>query len=146
MLFERYKVQFKYCRTTEDFAYLIAQNHRTIAKLEKKLETPLNQIHLNPEKGIKTGENLIEDWWSRMLNHIYRLPEECRRAIFEVYPNPFILMDRLNNMTPGDAMQHLADIQCSNGRRVGPAIAQKLFTLMTSEDGTEIIDRPGINV
>jgi hypothetical protein len=55
-------------------------------------------------------------------------------------------MDRLNNITPGDAMQHLADIECSNGRRVGPAIAQKLFTIMTSEDGTEIVDRPGINV
>jgi hypothetical protein len=84
MLFERYRVQLRYCRTIEDFAYLIAQTHRTVAKLEKKLETSLTQIHLNAEKGIKDGENLVEDWWNRMLNHIYRLPEECRRAIVAV--------------------------------------------------------------
>jgi hypothetical protein len=99
-------------------------------------------MHLEIDKGIKTGENLVEDWWSRMLNHMYRLPEECRRAIIDAYPNPFVLLDKLNSMPAGEAMQHLAEIECSNNRRVGPVVAQKLYMLMTSEDGTEIIDRP----
>lgn len=138
-------MQLRFCRTAEDLSYLIAQMHRALAKFEKKMETANNQLHVNVEKGIREGDNLVEDWWSRMLNHMYRLPEECRRAIIELYPNPFVLMDRLDQMSPGTALQHLADIVCDNGRRVGPAIAQKLYIMMTSEDGHEIIDRPNIN-
>lgn len=141
-LFDKYKVQLRFCRNIEDFTYLIAQMHRTLAKMEKKLETFGIQLHVNVEKGIKEGDNLVEDWWGRMLDHMHRLPEECRRAIIEVYPNPFVLMEKLDEMTPGDAMQEFAGIECSNGRRVGPAVAQKLYFMMTSEDGTEIIDRP----
>jgi hypothetical protein len=129
-----------------EFSYLVAQIHRTLAKLEKKSEISATQMHINVEKGIREGENLVEDWWSRMLLHMYRLPEECRRAIVETFPTPFVLMDNLDQLTPGDGMQYIADIECSNGRRVGPAIAQKLYLLMTSEEGTEVIDRPGINV
>lgn len=145
-LFQRFNVQLRFCRNIEDFCYLVAQMHRTLAKLEKKLETADTQIHVDVEKGIREGENLVEDWWSRMLDHMYRLPEECRRAIIEAYPNPFNLIDTLDRMTPGDGMQRIAEIECSNDRRVGPAIAQKLYLLLTSEEGTEIIDRPGVNV
>lgn len=145
-LFDRYNAQLRYCHKVEDFAYLVAQMHRTLAKYEKKSESFATQLHVDVEKGIREGENLVEDWWSRMLNHMYRLPEECRRAIIDAYPNPFTLMEKLDELAPGDAMQHLADIECSNNRRVGPVIAQKLYLLMTSEEGTEIIDRPGLNV
>ncbi|KAI6182483.1 hypothetical protein M3Y97_00384900 [Aphelenchoides bicaudatus] len=144
-IFEKYRVQLRFCRTAEDFSFLVAQMHRALAKFEKKMETVGTQLHINAEKGIREGENLVEDWWSRMLNHVYRLPEECRRAIIGLYPNPFVLMDKLDAMNPGTAMQHLADIMCDNGRRVGPAIAQKLYFILTSEDGTEIIDRPNMN-
>ncbi|KAI6178254.1 hypothetical protein M3Y98_00480800 [Aphelenchoides besseyi] len=141
-LFETHRVQLRFCRDSVDLVYLVAQVHRSLAKMEKKLEQSCGALHVEVEKGIRYGDNLVEDWWSRMLNHMYRLPEECRRAILDLYPNPFELMDKLDRMQAGDAMQHLADIQCTNNRRVGPKIAQKLYHLLTNEDGAEVIDRP----
>ncbi|KAI6233022.1 hypothetical protein M3Y99_00963100 [Aphelenchoides fujianensis] len=130
-LFESNRVQLRFCRDPLDFAYLLAQIHRALAKMERKIERGCGALHVDVEKGIRSGENLVEDWWSRMLNHVYRLPEECRRAILDVYPNPFRLMERLERTTPGEAMQHLAG-------------HQKLYFLLTSEDGTEVIDRPNL--
>lgn len=53
-------MQLRFCRTSEDFSYLIAQTHRTLAKFEKKMETAGTQLHVNLEKGIREGENLVE--------------------------------------------------------------------------------------
>ena len=144
-LFEAHRVQLRFCREALDVCFLIAQTHRALAKMEKKLETGVDALHVNIEKGIREGEHLVEDWWGRMLMQLYRVPEECRRAILDRFPSPFALMRALETLSAGDAMQSLADIQCTNNRRVGPAIAQKLYLLMTSDDGSEILDRPNLN-
>jgi hypothetical protein len=51
-------------------------------------------------------------------------------------------MDRLldPNNSPGNSMFILSEIQMENGRRLGPVLAQKIYKMLTSLDGTEIID------
>uniref|UniRef100_A0A914ESU7 Uncharacterized protein n=1 Tax=Acrobeloides nanus TaxID=290746 RepID=A0A914ESU7_9BILA len=101
--FERFRVQFRFVDNSIDFSYLIAQMHRAIAKIERKIEaavaSPLPIV--NAEKGISEGHNLQIDWWTRMLSHMFRLSEENKRAIVKEYPNPFQLIDFLLSMDGG---------------------------------------------
>lgn len=139
--FERYRTQFRFVSTPADFSYLIAQLHRALAKVERKLlaaeSTPLPIMVA--DKGISEGPNLVLDWWTRMLSHMFRLSEESKRAIVAVYPNPFILMEKLLGMDPGEAIGHLANIKATNGIRVGPIQAQRLYMMLTSLNGDDIL-------
>lgn len=97
------RVQIRCCTALLDLCFLIAQTHRALAKMEKKAETALDPVH-NIEKGIREGEHLVEDWWSRMIEQLHRVPEECRRAIIARYPTPFALMREFETQSAGDAM------------------------------------------
>lgn len=80
------------------------------------------------------------DWWTRMLEQMHRLSEEQKRALTQNYPNPFDLTKYLlqfNNA--GDAIFALANIEMSRGKQIGPVIAQKIYTILTSWDGSEIL-------
>lgn len=138
-------MQFRFFQTPKDLSLFIAQTHRAIAKLEKRLETEKNNENLpvvnSNEKGISRGVNLVRDWWSRMLERIHHLREEQKRALLDRHPCPFRLMDELLEMPAGEAMYQLADIETEdlNGRRIGPVIAQKIYTMLTSRRGDEIL-------
>ncbi|CAD5206530.1 unnamed protein product [Bursaphelenchus okinawaensis] len=139
-LFEKTQTQIRFIKSPADLCLLIAQMHRATAKYVMKSERA-NEIHLDSEKGVVDCPNQVEDWWNRMLGHVYRITEDCRRAVIHKYSNPFILMDKLSNMPTGEGMQHLAEIQTENGRFVGPALAQKIYFMLTSKDGREILDK-----
>jgi hypothetical protein len=51
------------------------------------------------------------------------------------------LLDPQNS--PGDSMFRLSEIQMESGRRLGPILAQKIYMMLTSLDGEEIIDTAG---
>lgn len=92
------------------------------------------------EKGIKEGPNLVLDWWTRMLEQMHRLSEDQKRALTQNYPDPFALTKFLLGFdSAGDAMFALANIEMSGGKRIGPVIAQKIYTILTSWDGSEIL-------
>lgn len=74
-----------------------------------------------------------------MLDGAHRFSDDQKRAIVEKHPNPFKLMDRLLKMSAGDAIYYLADIQTESGRRIGPVIAQKLYLMLTSQAGDEVV-------
>lgn len=75
----------------------------------------------------------------RKFSGISFFSEEQKRAIVQKHPNPFALMDFMLGMAPGDAMYEIAQIQTGTGKRIGPALAQKIFYLLTSLDGSEIL-------
>lgn len=98
-------------------------------------------VALSNEKGISCGENLVRDWWTRMLQRMHRLSEEQKRALVEKHPCPIRLMDQLLELPAGEAMYQLAMIETEdpNGRRIGPVIAQKIYSMLTSCTGDEIL-------
>lgn len=130
----------KFVDTPRDFSFLIVQLHRSLAKFEKKFAKRSFDGLPQLTKGIDGGTNLINDWWSRMLEGVYRISENQRRAIIRKYPNPFELMKLLLALSPGDAMFEIAHIEMECGRRVGPIFAQRLYKILTSTDGQEVID------
>jgi len=138
--FEQNRSQIRYCKTPQDFSFLIVQLHRAIAKSEKRLAED-NSIVFNVEKGMKDGdiEHLKVDWWTRMLTHVHRLSEEQKRVLVDRWPNPFTLMDELSSMKSNEAIKMLANVVANNNRRIGPAAAKWIYTFLTSKDGDEVI-------
>ncbi|KAI1716660.1 Essential Meiotic Endonuclease [Ditylenchus destructor] len=140
--YEKFRVQFHILKVSNacNCSFLIVQMHRALAKMEKKAEQDPSAVPvISTEKGIREGPNLVLDWWTRMLETLHRISEEQKRALVDRYPNPFALMDSLLTMKAGDAMYELAQIETGNGRRIGPVIAQKIYHMLTSSDGTEIL-------
>ncbi|KAK0429434.1 hypothetical protein QR680_011379 [Steinernema hermaphroditum] len=142
--FEKSRIQFRLIDSVDDFAYLVAQLHRALAKHDKsKDDEPRNVF--SAEKGMKPEDaagkdEFLRDWWGKMLLYMHRLSEEQRRAILKHHPNPFKLMDELVAApTPTMAMKGLADIVTETGRRLGPVLAQKIYHMLTSEDGRQIL-------
>ncbi|KAI1714428.1 Essential Meiotic Endonuclease [Ditylenchus destructor] len=138
--YEKFRVQFRFMSNACNCSFLIVQMHRALAKMEKKAEQDPSAVPvILTEKGIREGPNLVLDWWTRMLETLHRISEEQKRALVDRYPNPFTLMDSLLTMNAGDAMYEMAQIETGNGRRIGPVIAQKIYHMLTSSDGTEIL-------
>jgi len=48
------------------------------------------------------------------------------------------LMDLTNS--PGNSMFRLSEIKGESGRRLGPVMAQRIYKILTSMEGEEIID------
>lgn len=84
---------------------------------------------------------MVRDWWTRMLQRMHRLSEEQKRALIDKHPSPFRLMDELLELPAGEAIYQLANIETEdpNGRHIGPAIAQKIYVMLTSRSGDEIL-------
>ena len=145
-VYEQSKAQIRFVPDALDFAFVVVQMHRALAKLEKKTEKLAETetgsgAHFAIDKGISEGPGMVADWWARMLEHMHRMSEEQKRAILKAYPNPIKLMNRLLDPTnsPGSSMFLLSEIQMESGRRLGPVLAQKIFVMLTSEEGNEII-------
>ncbi|TKR92180.1 hypothetical protein L596_006882 [Steinernema carpocapsae] len=142
--FERKRIQFRIVTTNREFAYLVAQLHRAVARHDKSKEDDARNI-FSAEKGMRPEEAssssvFIKDWWGKMLLYMHRLSEEQRRAILQHHPNPFKLMDELVAApSPTAAMKGIADIVTETGRRLGPVLAQKIYHMLTSEDGQQIL-------
>jgi hypothetical protein len=49
-------------------------------------------------------------------------------------------MDYLTASSPGEAMYELAQIKMETGRQIGPVFAQRIYKILTSSDGSEVID------
>uniref|UniRef100_A0A1I7XZ79 Crossover junction endonuclease MUS81 n=2 Tax=Steinernema glaseri TaxID=37863 RepID=A0A1I7XZ79_9BILA len=142
--FEKRRIQFRLIESVDDFAYLIAQLHRALAKHDKSKDGESKAV-FSAEKGMKpedasSSDVFIRDWWGKMLLYMHRLSEEQRRAILRHHPNPFVLMDQLIAApSPTAAMKGLADIVTEAGRRLGPVLAQKIYFMLTSVDGQHIL-------
>lgn len=137
--YERDRTQLRFVNSIYEMASFIVRMHRAIAKLENRSRCRSDLI-FQTEKGLKEGPALLTDWWSKMLKHIFRLSGEQHRAIITRFPNPFILSQKLQEMKMCSAVNFLADIRTDEGRRIGSAIARKLFFILTSIDGTEVVD------
>lgn len=139
--FERTGTQMRYFRQPGQVSLHVAQMHRALAKLERKAADAEEAIHLDLDKGVRSGPGLRTDWWTRMLGQLFRMTEECRRALVAAHPDPLALMDRLLAQDPGEAMQALARLQTQSGRFVGPVLAQKVYLCLTSLDGKQVMDK-----
>uniref|UniRef100_A0A915Q096 ERCC4 domain-containing protein n=1 Tax=Setaria digitata TaxID=48799 RepID=A0A915Q096_9BILA len=140
-IFERYRVQTHFVLTTAEYAMLIAQMHRAIARNQSYLEEKIYPI-VNIEKGITEGDNssIVSDWWMKMLSQIHRMGTDAQRAIVNRFPNPHTLSQLLKAMPMKEGIKMLSDTKLDYGRRIGPVIARKIYLMLTSVSGTEIID------
>uniref|UniRef100_A0A914M846 ERCC4 domain-containing protein n=1 Tax=Meloidogyne incognita TaxID=6306 RepID=A0A914M846_MELIC len=147
--YERYRAQIRMVPDVLDFSFLVVQMHRALAKAEKKSDklamaelVGIASNHFAVSKGISEGPGMVTDWWTRMLEHVPRLSEEQRRAIIKEHPNPIKLMSNLMDLTnsPGNSMFKLSEIKGESGRRLGPVMAQRIYKILTSMEGEEIID------
>uniref|UniRef100_A0A8L8K2I9 Crossover junction endonuclease MUS81 n=1 Tax=Heligmosomoides polygyrus TaxID=6339 RepID=A0A8L8K2I9_HELPZ len=86
-----------------------------------------------------TPDVLVHDWWDKMLAAICRMQDGQRRAVLSVYPNPFRAYKRFKEIGYTRAVQELADLQAESGRRLGPAMAHRLFMILTDSTGMEIV-------
>uniref|UniRef100_A0A0N4ZET4 Crossover junction endonuclease MUS81 n=1 Tax=Parastrongyloides trichosuri TaxID=131310 RepID=A0A0N4ZET4_PARTI len=140
-VFEETGSQLKFIKTAEKVILTIAQHHRAIAKkplsLQKEAETMM--VYLG-EKGVKEGDEIHKDWWYKMLSGIHRISEDQRRAIIDHYANPFKLIKLLREIGTLAGVKRISNIQCDNGRKIGPAFAQKLVQTLTSITGDEVIE------
>uniref|UniRef100_A0A158R5K6 Crossover junction endonuclease MUS81 n=1 Tax=Syphacia muris TaxID=451379 RepID=A0A158R5K6_9BILA len=143
--YERYRIQLRFVNSIYEIGILIARMHRSIAKLLWHAEDAA-KIIFETEKGVKEGTGLVKDWWSKMLKHTFRLHKDQHRALIERFPEPFSLTSQcvkcflLLEMGMVDSIKFLANIRTDENRCIGPVIAKKIFYLLTSQDGTEIID------
>ncbi|EFO26771.1 hypothetical protein LOAG_01718 [Loa loa] len=140
-IFERFRAQTRFVVTTKEYAMLIAHMHRSIARNESRLEEQVLPI-VNIEKGITEGDDsaIISDWWMKMLSQMHRMGTDAQRAIVNMFPNPHALSKLLKTMPMKEGMKLLADTKTEHGKRVGPVLARKIYLMLTSVNGTEIID------
>ncbi|VDK89643.1 unnamed protein product [Litomosoides sigmodontis] len=141
-IFECFRVQTRFIVTPEEYALLIAQMHRAIARNESRLEEQILPI-VNVEKGIMEGDDstIISDWWMKMLSQVHRMGTDAQRAIANRFPNPHALSKLLRTMPMKEGTKLLADTKLDYGKRIGSALARKIYLILTSTSGTEIIDQ-----
>ncbi|VDK56237.1 unnamed protein product, partial [Cylicostephanus goldi] len=139
-LFELYRTQLKYVDNAKEFAIYLAQITRALAKLEKP-SSKQDRLIVDVEKGIKDGspEELIEDWWDKMLAVIARMHDAHRRAIMAKYPNPIVASKRFSQMGYTSAVKELSELRSESGRRLGPVMAHRLFMILTDLTGRETV-------
>ncbi|CAG9530904.1 unnamed protein product [Cercopithifilaria johnstoni] len=140
-IFERFRVQTRFTVTTQEYVMLIAQMHRSIARNESCLEEQTLPI-VNIEKGITEGDDsaIISDWWMKMLSQVHRMGTDAQQAIVKTFPNPHALSKLLRSMPMKEGMKLLADTKMDYGKRIGPVLARKIYLMLTSVSGAEIID------
>ncbi|KAK6728075.1 hypothetical protein RB195_005621 [Necator americanus] len=141
-LFDCYRTQLHYVHDAKAFAMYLAQISRALAKRERHL-AHRDRLIVNVEKGVKDAEpeDLIRDWWDKMLAVIARLQDTHRRAIVSAYPNPMIARKKFLEMGYKRAVQEIAEIRSETGRRLGPAMAHRLFMILTDTTGEEPEDK-----
>lgn len=139
-LFDCCRTQLHYVQNAQEFATYLVQVSRALAKMERRLANH-DRLLVNVDKGIRdsTPDVLVHDWWDKMLAAICRMQDGQRRAVLSVYPNPFRAYKRFKEIGYTRAVQELADLQAESGRRLGPAMAHRLFMILTDSTGMEIV-------
>ncbi|VDN50878.1 unnamed protein product [Dracunculus medinensis] len=132
------KIQIHFFDSLDDISVFIGQMHRSIAKRIKRSEG--KQQIIGTEKGTKEEEMIISDWWSKMLKHIHRIGDDHCRTLLKHFPNPFDFMKKLNQQNASDAIKMIENIKTDRGRKIGPMLARKIYLVLTSSDGSEIIN------
>uniref|UniRef100_A0A8R1XTN9 ERCC4 domain-containing protein n=1 Tax=Onchocerca volvulus TaxID=6282 RepID=A0A8R1XTN9_ONCVO len=140
-IFERFHAQTRFVLKAEEYAMLIAQMHRSIAQNKNRLEKQVLPI-VNIEKGITEGDDssIVSDWWMKMLSQIHRMGSDAQRTIVNTFPSPHALSKLLRTMSMKEGIKFLADTKMDHGRKIGPMLARKIYLMLTSINGTEIID------
>ncbi|VDM78505.1 unnamed protein product [Strongylus vulgaris] len=131
-LFDYYRTQLNYVNNAKEFATYLAQISRALAKLEKP-SGKQDRLIVDVEKGVKDAapEELIRDWWNKMLAVIARMHDAHRRAIIAAYPNPIVASKRFAEMGYARAVKELTELRSESGRRLGPVMAHRLFMILT---------------
>ncbi|VDN91831.1 unnamed protein product [Brugia pahangi] len=140
-IFERFRAQTRFILSAEEYAMLIAQMHRAIARNANRLEEQILPI-VNIEKGITESDDsaIISDWWMKMLSQIHRMGTDAQRTIVKAFPSPHALSKLLRTMPMKEGIKMLADTKMDYDKRIGPVLARKIYLMLTSVNGTEIID------
>ncbi|MFH4977220.1 hypothetical protein AB6A40_003929 [Gnathostoma spinigerum] len=138
-VFERSRTQLRFVSSIDEFAMLLAYMHRSIARCEK-MQEKIDQIVVDSNKGIKNGDDLVKDWWMRMLGFVNRIGDDQRRAIVDRFKSPFVLMKELENLDASAGLNLIANLTTDTNRKVGPAIAQKIYLMYRSVSGAEVIE------
>ncbi|CAB3410781.1 unnamed protein product [Caenorhabditis bovis] len=146
-IYERERAQITQISSPFQLALFCAQYLRSIARREKKRnETKSGEdgrkVQYLGQKGITTGsrDEIIRDWWSKMLDTVERLSDAQRRAILQLIPDPIKAIDKYKNMSYSDAIQEIGEIVAENGRRVGPVMAHRILTMLTDDTGNSIVE------
>ncbi|KAL6728934.1 hypothetical protein Aduo_000036 [Ancylostoma duodenale] len=139
-LFDCYRTQLSYVHTAQEFAIYLAQISRALAKMERRLVSQ-DRLIVDVEKGVKdaAANDLIRDWWNKMLSVVARMHDAHRRAIVSAYPNPVYASKRFSEIGYTRAVEEIAEIQSESGRRLGPVMAHRLFMILTDTYGGEIV-------
>ncbi|CAJ0578186.1 unnamed protein product, partial [Mesorhabditis spiculigera] len=136
-LFSSLRVQLKVCGGKEEFAQYLVQLTRGLAKkTEHRKEESAQEI----EKGVRTGPELVGDWWDRMLTTIYRLSAAAKRAIVKKIPSPVAGVDWVSDVGVDSAVQELANVVCENDRRIGNAVAIRIIRMLSDMEGDQCVD------
>lgn len=150
-IYETHRAQIVQLDTIPDLALFTAQYLRSISRREKKrLEAEKegvgigggHKVQYHGEKGIVIGsrEEIVSDWWSKMMSTIDRISDAQRRAILKLIPDPIAGIDKYSKMDYSDAIKEIGELVAENGRRVGPVMAHRIYTMLTDETGTAVVD------
>ncbi|KAF1769608.1 hypothetical protein GCK72_001425 [Caenorhabditis remanei] len=150
-IYETHRVQIVQIETIHELALLTAQYLRSLARREKKKMDDKepgessggsHKLQYLGEKGIVIGSRneIVSDWWSKMLSTIDRLSDAQRRAILGLIPDPISGIDKYSKMDYSLAIQEIGDLVAENGRKVGPVMAHRVLTMLTDETGNSIVE------
>lgn len=131
-------VQVRLLNSPEELARFIAQMHRSIAHKQSRMEKQ-NQVIVDGEKGIREADDLVKDWWMKMLKRMHRIGDNQCRAIVKEYPDPLALSETLLAIGARDGIKLISEVVTDTGGCVGPVIARKIFLMLTATTGREVM-------
>uniref|UniRef100_A0A915BRG3 Uncharacterized protein n=1 Tax=Parascaris univalens TaxID=6257 RepID=A0A915BRG3_PARUN len=133
--FEKKRTQIRFICSAMEMALMILRSHRSIARWKPDFTSIFERV-----RGRTEGLGLTTDWWMKMLMHVHRLGSEERRALVARFPDVFDLAKRLRELGEKEGTKLIAGTRTSTNRCIGPVISQKIFLLLTSDSGLEIVD------
>ncbi|CAI5438984.1 unnamed protein product [Caenorhabditis angaria] len=144
-IFEKHRAQIIQLETSDQVALFTAQFLRSIARREKKRVEHgegEKKVSYDGEKGIVIGnrDEIVCDWWNKMLATIERISDAQRRAIIKHIPDPIQAIERFLKMDYSSAVSELANLVAENNRRVGEVMAHRIYTMLTDETGCAIVE------
>ncbi|CAI4230228.1 unnamed protein product [Auanema sp. JU1783] len=141
-VFERTNSQFHFFKTSAELSLFLAQVLRSLSKKVHTDSCSDKEMNIAVEKGIRDDDRsrVVKDWWDKMLQCLWRSSDIQRLAILKHMKNPFEASQKYRKMGYIEALQEISEIQCENGRRLGPAMAHRLLMVLTDSSGKEIAE------
>ncbi|KHN70718.1 hypothetical protein Tcan_10243 [Toxocara canis] len=134
--FEEKRTHVRYVSSAMEMALLILHSHRSIARWKPNCIAIFERV-----LGKTQGLGLATDWWMKMLTHAHRMGDEEKRALVARFPNAFDLAKTLKKLGEKEGTKLIAETRTRTDGCIGPAIGRKIFLLLTSELGVELVDR-----